>query len=77
VQWPAELLLAEGKEVLNRLCRLIAGGCFPFTPDPGDARYSDYALIHGDANALAEAAARKITNPANAMLEPFRELRGL
>jgi ATP-dependent helicase/nuclease subunit B len=77
VQWPAELLLLEGKEVVNRLCRLIAGGCFPFTPNPGDARYSDYALIHGDAQALAEAVARKIANPENAMLDLFREMRGL
>ena len=77
MQWPAELLLAEGREVLSRLCRLIAGGCFPFTTEPGDVRYSDYALIHGDAKVLAEAAARKIANPENAVLEPFRELRGL
>jgi ATP-dependent helicase/nuclease subunit B len=77
IQWPAELLIAGGRELLAQLCRLIAAGCFPFTPDPSDVRYSDYTLIHGDVGSLAEAAERKIANPGNAMLEPFRELRGL
>lgn len=77
IQWTGEVLIAGGQEVLVRICRLIGSGCFPFTPEPGDARYSDYLPIHGDIAALAEAAARKIANPENAMLVPFRELRGL
>jgi len=77
MEWPADLLLTRGQEVLARLCWLIAAGCFPFPPDPNDAQYSDYLPIHGDIHALAEQSARKLSNPKNKMLAPFRELRGL
>jgi ATP-dependent helicase/nuclease subunit B len=75
IVWSREQLQA-GKAVLADLCALMKTGCFPFTETPGDVRYSDYLSIFGDVEELAEAAAHKLVNPANRMLEPFRRLRG-
>ncbi|MBK5092992.1 MAG: PD-(D/E)XK nuclease family protein, partial [Actinobacteria bacterium] len=74
-QWRPEQL-EEGKRVLDLLCRMAASGCFPYTTDPGDVRYSDYKAAVGDVAAAVEASARKLENLMNEALEPYRELRG-
>ena len=75
-RWSPEQL-AEGKQVLDLLCRMAASGCFPYTTDRDDVRYSDYKAAVGDVEAAAEASARKLENTMNDALEPFRELRGI
>jgi RecB family exonuclease len=74
LDWQAHEL-EHGRLIIARLCRMIAGGCFPFTNDPGDVRYSDYRTAFGDVEARAADTARKLANPANRELQPFRELR--
>jgi len=75
IAWPASEL-AGGGDILQRLCRMIALGCFPFTDDPSDVRYSDYAPAFGDAERMAQEVQAKLANTENEALEPFRELRG-
>lgn len=67
--------LACGERVLSLLCEMIKTGCFPFTNDADDAKYSDYADAFGDREAAAEAMKRKLSNASNTALEPFRKLR--
>ena len=74
-QWSADKL-AHGAQVIERLCEMVARGCFPFTDSPDDVTYSDYAAAFGDTQAAAEAVARKLVNLRNEALAPFRELRG-
>jgi len=75
VQWEAGEL-AHGMYVLERLCALLAAGCFPFTDKPGDVRFSDFAAAFGDPEQTAGTVARKLANPDNEMLAPLQELRG-
>ena len=74
IQWRAEEL-AGGPALIASLCQLIAAGCFPFSNDPEDARYSDYEEVYGDTVAAARAMVGKLQNAANEMLEPFALLR--
>jgi len=74
LQWRAGEL-AGGLEVIASLCRLLATGCFPFTTDENDVRYSDYAAAYGDAVTAARQMERKLGNPKNEMLAPFGTLR--
>ncbi len=67
--------LGEGRLIVARLCHMIASGCFPFTDDPEDVRFSDYRPAFGDVEACAAGTRRKLANPANQVLRPFRELR--
>jgi RecB family exonuclease len=75
VQWEAAEL-EGGTRVMGLLCEMIASGAFPFTDDPDDARFSDYADAFGEAGATAEATKRKTGNTENEALGPFRRLRG-
>lgn len=68
--------LADGQRVLSDLCRLAASGVFPFTDDAGDVTWSDYRSAFGDIEEAVDALKRKLANPQNEMLEPFRRLRG-
>ena len=68
--------LAEGKKILGKLCEMMVCGCFPLTDEPDDVRYSDYGRAFGDVEAGAESIARKLGNPDNDALGPFRKLRG-
>ena len=61
---------------MELLCQMIASGCFPFTDDPDDARYSDYLDAFGETVAAAKATLRKMENSENEALGPFRRLRG-
>jgi ATP-dependent helicase/nuclease subunit B len=76
IAWPAERL-AEGPAMLDRLCRLLATGCFPETDAPGDLRFSDYGEVRDDLEASCRRILEKAANPANEVLRPFVELRGL
>lgn len=69
--------LDEFGGILERLCRLASGGCFPFSDDAGDVRFSDYVEAFGDPEAAAEAAGKKMRNRSSQALEPIRELRGI
>jgi len=69
--------LAEGQRVISDLCQLAASGVFSFTDDAGDVKWSDYWSAFGDVEEAVEALKRKLANPQNEMLEPFRRLRGL
>lgn len=68
--------LADGPRVISDLCRLAASGVFPFTDDPDDVRWSNYCSAFGDIEEAVDALKRKLGNPHNEMLEPFRRLRG-
>jgi ATP-dependent helicase/nuclease subunit B len=72
--WEAEQLL-PGAHVVAQLCALMRGGCFPFTTDPADVRFSDYLSCYGDPEQSAAAAMAKAMNPRNEMLAPFCALR--
>lgn len=75
ISWSARDL-AGGIEIVTRLCDMIAGGCFPFTDDPDDVRYSDYADAFGDRERAAEGTRAKMENTGNTALDSFRCLRG-
>jgi ATP-dependent helicase/nuclease subunit B len=75
ISWPAEEL-ARGPEVIEQLCEMLAKGCFPFSDDSEDGKYSDFAEAFGDLESLAEAVRVKLRNPANEALRPLRRLRG-
>ncbi len=76
VLWKAREL-SRGREVLSDLCRLAASGAFPFTDSPSDIQWSEYRDAFGDLEEAVDALKRKLNNPQNEMLEPFRRLRGL
>lgn len=67
--------LAGGPRVLAALRGMIARGCFPFTDDVEDVKFSDYLLAFGDVAAAAESTRRKLARADNEALAPFRELR--
>jgi hypothetical protein len=75
VVWTAAEL-EPGREVLSRLCAMLASGCFPFTDRAEDATYSEYATAFGDVQEAVERVGRKITNKENRALAPIRALRG-
>ena len=73
--------LAQGRQVLDQLCRLLQRGCFPCSDDPDDLSFSPYRRCVGDGEAAAAATLAKLSNPdnnrADGALAPFAELRGL
>jgi ATP-dependent helicase/nuclease subunit B len=75
VEWTAAEL-AQGARVLEGLCEMLAKGAFPFTDDPEDAKFSDYKDAFGDEHVAAAGSSRKLENPENEALKPFRRLRG-
>ena len=76
IAWPADVL-REGISTVADLCDLLTAGCFPFTTSTDDVTYSDYLAAFDDPAAAAAAIARKLANPENEMLAPFRSLRGV
>lgn len=69
--------LEGGREIVASLCEMLATGCFPFSDDEKDARYSDHLPAFGDTAAGARNTVRKLDNPDNVAMLPFRRLRGL
>ncbi len=77
VAWTAEQLTGA-KDIIARLCELIAAGCFIFTENPKAAvSYSDYLACYTNAEELSAGVLAKVANKRNTALEMFRELRGL
>ena len=76
LSWTSDQLQA-GREVIDRLCRMLAAGCFPLSDDSDDmgSRYDDYRYLIGDAKVAAAAVKAMMENPDNDALEPFRRLR--
>jgi len=68
--------LAEGPGVIERLCRIVASGCFLATDDPNDCTFCDYTEVCRDLAAVAAASAKKLAAEGNDALAPFRDLRG-
>jgi ATP-dependent helicase/nuclease subunit B len=68
--------LDEGVEVLEQLCRLIAGGAFVATHETDDCRWCDYRSICGDVEAACRTTAEMLERSADQRLEPMRRLRG-
>jgi ATP-dependent helicase/nuclease subunit B len=68
--------LEGGREIIASLCEMLAAGCFPFSDDEKDARYSDHLPAFGDIAAAARDTLCKLDNPDNVALRPFRRLRG-
>ena len=75
IEWGSGTL-AGGMAVLEKLCEMLARGCFPFTDDAYDLSISDLRTYFGDMAANVEAVKTKLRNPDNEILAPFRELRG-
>jgi RecB family exonuclease len=75
LEWEAHEL-DEGRHIVSLLCRMISAGAFPFTDRPDEVSFSEYKLAFGRPEGAAADVARKLANPANEMLQPFRELRG-
>lgn len=69
--------LAGAREVLHRLCQIVANGAFLATNDPEeDCGYCDYQIVCHDLEATAAASQLKLDNGRNQALKPIRELRG-
>ena len=75
IAYSREELDRTGMEIVEKLGGMAAAGCFPFTTDPGDVRFSDYAAAFGNVDALTALAREKaLTDPA---LAEWAALRGL
>ena len=75
-RWRSQMMGAA--EVIDRLCKILASGCFLATNNAKeDCPFCDYLLICGDVDAVAAASARKLENPRNGCLQPIRELRNI
>ena len=74
----ASTALAGGPAVIERLCLLMARGCFPCSDQPRDLWYSDYrhAIVGHESEERSASMVDKLENPANEMLAPLRWLRG-
>jgi ATP-dependent helicase/nuclease subunit B len=74
IAWSADQL-AGGRHVLHLLCAMLSGGCFPFSDKAAEIPFSDYRAAFGSPDDAAEAVRRKLGNPQNTALVPFRSLR--
>ncbi|MGO9568975.1 MAG: PD-(D/E)XK nuclease family protein [Desulfomonilaceae bacterium] len=75
-RWRGQMMGAA--EVIDRLCKILASGCFlPTNNAREDCPFCDYLLICGDTDALAAASTRKLQNSRNECLQPIRELRNI
>ncbi|MEW6554322.1 MAG: PD-(D/E)XK nuclease family protein [Actinomycetota bacterium] len=76
IAWAATAL-ADGIHILDRLCEMLSLGCFSFTDEEKDVRYSDYRAAFGYIPRTLEQTKRKLANAQNVALSPFRELRSM
>jgi ATP-dependent helicase/nuclease subunit B len=68
--------LQGGRDVLARLAKIAARGAFLATTRHDlDCYHCDYQDVCGDVAAVASASTRKLAEPANTILQPYRELR--
>jgi ATP-dependent helicase/nuclease subunit B len=76
VHWKHQL--EHARDVIEKLCLIASTGAFLATDNAkDDCTYCDYNTICRDVEATAAAARRKLENPANEILEPVRQLRGV
>lgn len=67
---------AGAGSIVQKLCRLMADGCFLATTTPGDDCTScDYSPICGAVQDIADRSEEVLANEDNEMLEPMREIR--
>src|SRR5262249_59155186 len=75
LNWHREKL-DEGRRVVGQLCQIVSNGAFLATNNhEEDCKFCAYQKICGDVRQVSAASARKLDNPANVLLQPFRELR--
>jgi ATP-dependent helicase/nuclease subunit B len=75
IAWEAEEL-RDGLRILACLREMAASGCFPFTDDADDVKFSDYLPAFGNVGAMAERCKSRLEGPGNLSLDPLRRLRG-
>jgi ATP-dependent helicase/nuclease subunit B len=69
--------LGAGGEMLVWMAEIAASGSFLATTDfRADCGFCDYNQVCGDVKAVTAASRKKLENPANTSLGPYRELRG-
>ncbi len=72
VGWTASEL-SGWKNVIERLCAVAAGGCFPATVEVEQCYYCDYAQVCGNIQDVVRASGTKLDNETNTLLDPYRE----
>ncbi|MDR1533890.1 MAG: PD-(D/E)XK nuclease family protein [Planctomycetota bacterium] len=75
VTYLAADLSGAGGRIMAALLELIGNGCFPFTGDKDDAKYSPYLAVYGDVEELAKQAGDKAR--ADPLLGTWAGLRGM
>ena len=75
----ARMIVPEGLEVIEKLCRLPARGAFPATDEVSDCTFCDYRRscqgVNRRLEVVCKSSERKMANGANTTLKPFVELR--
>lgn len=74
ISWSREQL-EPGSVLLSQLCEAIRKGAFLATNNSDDCKYCEYQAICGDVDEVALASHRKLENPSNQDLIPFKQLR--
>ena len=69
--------LADGKQVIERLCQVVAGGGFISTNNQDDCAYCDYMSICGHLPTVARLSQKKLCDVNNTVLAPFLALRDI
>ncbi|MBN1289126.1 MAG: PD-(D/E)XK nuclease family protein [Actinobacteria bacterium] len=67
--------LKDGLRYVELLCEMLTKGCFIPSDEENDMSFSDYKEAFGDTAEASENTKRKMKNPDNEALEPFRKLR--
>jgi hypothetical protein len=67
--------LADGKQVLQNMCRMASSGAFLATDSDKDCKSCDYQSVCRDVISVNACSKIKLAHPQNAVLQPFRELR--
>lgn len=71
-------MMAPAGKIIRNLCMMAASGCFPATDNPAldKCEKCDYRSLCRIPGHPEPAVTRKLDNPLNTVLEPFRILRG-
>jgi ATP-dependent helicase/nuclease subunit B len=73
--WGEDELRERGLDVIGKLCRVAAAGCFLATDDNGACGFCDFNEICLDSGLAGARSAAKLENPGNAVLKTLVELR--
>jgi ATP-dependent helicase/nuclease subunit B len=75
IRWsPQEL--THGLNIIHSLSQMVSMGVFLATDQENDCVFCDYRDICRDVKAVTVGSKRKLANPLNVRLQPFRALRG-